>query len=332
MFCFMVFTLFVIRIEVILGGLILNINCLKLDAWYTFMYMKNLDWNLLKSFVAVVQEGSLSGAARALSSTQPTIGRHIEALESQLAISLFVRSREGLIPTEDALDLLPEAQAMLGAYRAFMRKIEGDKQDNVGTVRLAVSEVMGVEVLPGMLAKFHQQYPKINIELSISNQVDNLLRKDADLAIRMTQPRQEALIAKLIGKSQVGLFCHQQYIKNHGLPADFEAIKHHALIGPDEDTLFLETLNAHGLKLTRKDMVFRVDNQVAQLNLIRKGLGIGAMQLPLAKQEHALQQVFADTLTISMPIWLVMHEDLRGNKRVRLVFNFLKNELQKFLE
>jgi len=247
-------------------------------------------------------------------------------------LALFVRSREGLIPTEDALNLLPEAQAMAGAYRAFVRKLAGENQESVGTIRLAVSEIMGVEILPSMLAKFHHQYPKIKIELSISNKVDNLLRKDADLAIRMTQPKQDALIVKQVGISPVGLFCHQRYINAHGTPSTLSKLKEHALIGPDEDRLFLDTLNSFGLKLERNDIDFRMDNQIAQLSLLQQGLGVGAVQVQLAKQKKDLVQVLSDQLTIPLPIWLVMHEDLRASKRVRLAFNFLITELQDYLD
>lgn len=314
-----------------LASLILNINCLNTDRWYTFMYMQNLDWNLLKSFIYVVKEGSLSGAARALNSSQPTIGRHIEALESELKLSLFIRTREGLLPTEDALNLLPEAQTMLGAYSTFIRKLEGDDQDNVGTIRLAVSEIMGIEVLPDLLAKFHRLYPRIKIELSISNKVDNLLRRDADLAIRMTQPQQDALLAKKVGISPLGFYCHKAYINRRGLPRRLENLKEHTLIGPDEDLLFLEILKSSGLNLTRSDIAFRMDNQIAQIALLRKGLGIGVMQVQLAKRESGLQQLFAGELNIPLPIWVVMHEDLKANKRVRLLFNFLIAELEHFL-
>ncbi len=295
------------------------------------MYMKNLDWNLLKSFTHVVQEGSLSGAARALNSTQPTIGRHIEALEAELGVALFIRSREGLVPTEDALNLLPEAQAMAGSYRIFVRKVAGENQESVGTIRLAVSEVMGIEVLPEILARCHRQYPNIKIELSISNKLDNLLRRDADVAIRMVRPQQDALIAKNVGLSQVGLFCHKKYIEMHGMPTQIGKLKQHTLIGPDEDHLFFETLKSYGVKLNRDDIWFRMDNQIAQLNLLRKGVGIGAMQIPLAKKERDLIQVFENELSIPLPIWVVMHEDLRASKRVRTVFNFLITELQVFL-
>jgi len=114
--------------------------------------MKNIDWNLLKSFVVVAQEGSLSAAARTLSSTQPTIGRHIEALELELGIKLFVRSRDGLSPTEEALILLPEARGMITAYRTFLRQTVEKSNELSGTVRVAVSAVRASQVLHNFLS------------------------------------------------------------------------------------------------------------------------------------------------------------------------------------
>lgn len=296
------------------------------------MYMEQLDWNLLKSFTYVVREGSLSGAARALNSTQPTIGRHIEALESQLGLSLFTRSREGLAPTEEALNILPEAEAMTGSYGALLRKISGENQDDIGTVRLAVSEIMGTEVMPALLVKFHNKHPNIKIELSISNKTDNLLKRDADLAIRMSSPKQDALVAKNIGISPIGLFCHKDYIKRCGSPQNLGELKNHKVIGPDEDNGFLKVLKMYGLDLTREDIYFRADNQLAQMNLLRKGLGIGAMQIQLAKKERNLIHLFENEVHVPMPIWVVMHEDLRASKRVRALYNFLADELATFLK
>jgi DNA-binding transcriptional LysR family regulator len=138
--------------------------------------MQGLDWNLLRSFVFVIKTGSLSAAARALEATQPTIGRHIESLEANLGIPLFVRSREGLSPTEEALNLFPEAQTMVSAYGAFIRRASGEDPAEIGSIRLAVSEIIGAEVLLGLLGEFRQQFPAVHLELSVSNRVDNLLK------------------------------------------------------------------------------------------------------------------------------------------------------------
>ncbi|SHO59165.1 LysR family transcriptional regulator [Vibrio quintilis] len=296
------------------------------------MNIDKIDWNLLKSFVFVIREGSLSAAARALRSTQPTIGRHIETLEDELGIALFTRSREGLKPTEEALNLFPEAQAMAGSYQALIRKISGENQSHTGTVRLAVSEIVGIEILPPLLKKFHLQHPQIKVELSISNQSENLLKREADLAIRMSQPKQDALIAKYIGISPVGLYGHKDYLKQYGTPKHMNELKTHKTIGPDEDYAFLELLKSSQLNISRNDLFFRVDNQIAQLQLLRQGLGIGAMQIQLAKKEPDLSRVLERDIEIPMPVYLIMHEDLRTTQRVRVLFNFLVNEMSHFVE
>jgi DNA-binding transcriptional LysR family regulator len=295
------------------------------------MYMLNLDWNLLKSFASVVKEGSLSGAARVLKSTQPTIGRHIEALELELGMSLFIRSREGLIPTEYALNILPEVLSMTGSYGAFIRKISGENVDDVGTIRLAVSEVMGIEVIPDILVKFHKKYPNLKIELSISNKSVNLLKREADLAIRMSNPTQDALIAKKIGDTYVGLFCHQKYIKTYGVPPTIEALKQFHLIGPDEDQIFIDALKSSRLNIDREDFFYKTDNHIAQLNILRKGLGIGVMQTKLAENERNLVQVLKKEFNYSLPVWVVMHEDLKASKKIRTLFNFLVEEINDYL-
>jgi len=296
------------------------------------MYMDNLNWNLLKSFTYVVKEGSLSGAARALGTTQPTIGRHIETLEAELGFSLFIRSREGLAPTEEGLNLLPETEAMAGSYSALLRRVSGNSPAELGTIRIAVSEIMGVEVLPDILKKFNDKNPGLKIELSISNKIDNLLKRDADIAIRMTDPKQEALIAKKIGVSYVCLYAHKNYFKKHSIPKSLEDLKAHTIIGPDTDQLFLTALKSYGLNISRDEIHFRTDNQLAQLNLLRKGLGICAMQVQLAKKEASLIPILPETISIPMPIWLVMHEDLRSSRRVRLLFDFLIKELEHYIQ
>lgn len=295
------------------------------------MYMQDMDWNLLKSFAYVVKEGSLSAASRALNSTQPTIGRHIATLEDQVGFPLFTRSRDGLEPTEEALDLYPDVEAMLIRFDSFVRKLEGEKDDESGTVRIATSEVMGIEVLPDMLKKFHKAHPKIKIELSLSNKNENLLKRDADLAIRLNKPVQEALLAKFVGNVPIHFYAHKDYLKTYGTPKKLHELKDHVIIGPDREQVFLSSLEKVGININREDCDFRLDNQVGQIELLRKGLGIGVMQKPLAKRSSALVPILEKEFQFQMPVWAVMHEDLKTNARVRLLFNFLVNEFQKYI-
>lgn len=286
---------------------------------------------MLKSFAYVVKTGSLSAASRELNSTQPTVGRHIASLEDQIGFSLFTRSRDGLEPTEEALDLYPEVEAMLMRFDSFVRRLEGEKDDESGTVRLSTSEVMGIEVLPDMLKKFHKAHPKIKIELSLSNKNENLLKRDADIAIRLNKPVQDALLGKFLGNIPIHFYAHKDYLKSYGTPKKLRELKNHIIIGPDREQVFLSALGKLGININREDCDFRLDNQVGQIELLRKGLGIGVMQKPLAKRSPGLVPVLEKEFEIPMPVWAVMHEDFKTNARVRMLFNFLVKEFHEYI-
>jgi DNA-binding transcriptional LysR family regulator len=161
-------------------------------------------WKLFRSFLAALRAGSLSGAARALKLTQPTVGRHIDELEKALGTVLFTRSQHGLQPTDAAAELAPHAQAMASSAGALMRAASGTLHVIGGTVRLSASEVFVVEVLPPMLASLREQHPRLALELVASDEIRDLLRRDVDLAVRNVRPTQTGLLAKKIGLSHWG--------------------------------------------------------------------------------------------------------------------------------
>jgi DNA-binding transcriptional LysR family regulator len=289
--------------------------------------LKAPHWDLLRSFEAVVRTGSLSGAARDLASTQPTVGRHIELLEQQLGTALFVRSRRGLTPTETALDLLPHAQAMAAASAALLRTASGEREEARGTVRLAASEVVGGEILPPLLADFAEDHPGIAVELVLDNRAEDLLRREADVAVRMFRPTQGALIARRIADVPVGLYAHRDYIARHGRPETLDDLREHRLIGPDTNRMQLAMLEELALEAGRETFRYRTDSDLAQHALLRAGAGIGGMQHHLAARDPNLVPVLVDQLTLPLEMWLVMHEDLKASRRVRLLYEFLAKAL-----
>jgi DNA-binding transcriptional LysR family regulator len=291
---------------------------------------EELDWQLCRSFLAVLDEGSLSGAARVLGLTQPTLGRHIETLEQALGTPLFVRSPQGLTPTEAALEIRPHAEAMRSAAASLRRAASGPAGGARGTVRITASEVVGAEVLPPMLARLRERHPGLVLELVLTNRNEDLLRRDADLAIRMVRPEQSALVSKRVGATLVGLHAHRDYLARHGTPTTLEALGEHAVIGIDRDTGSLGLLRALGLRMTREDFALRTDNQLAQLALIRAGAGIGACQVAIARREPALVRLLPRDFSFALDLWVVMHEDLRTSQRMRLVYDALAQELTAF--
>ena len=180
--------------------------------------MADPGWHLWRAFLAASRGGSLSAAARSLGLTQPTLGRQIAALEGLLGLPLFTRSPDGLRPTERALSLLPHAEAMAAAAASLLRAASGPEDALQGRIRLAASEAMGGLVLPSMLARFRNAHPGIDIELSLSDRNEDILRHDADLAVRNTIPTQAALISLRVGEVPVRLFAHEDYVRRHGAP------------------------------------------------------------------------------------------------------------------
>jgi DNA-binding transcriptional LysR family regulator len=290
------------------------------------------DWHLFRAFLAVVREGSLSSAARVLGTTQPTMGRQVAALEASLGVKLFIRSLDGLSPTESGMRLIPSVEAMAAAAEAAQRSASGEMEEARGTVRITASDVIGGEVLPPMLADFHALNPGISVELALSNRNEDLLRGDADIAVRMVRPTQDALVARRIGQIDIGLYAHRRYLKARAVPQHLTDLRQHALIGYDRDQAYARVLERMGLPFTRDMFAFRSDGDLAQLAALRAGFGIGASQLGIARRERNLVPVLHAALIIPMECWLVMHRDLRSNRRIRLLFDHLTAQLSTYAQ
>jgi DNA-binding transcriptional LysR family regulator len=286
-----------------------------------------IDWNLYRIFLAVIDAGSLSAAARTLESSAPTVGRQIEALETDLGMTLFTRSPSGLVATSEAHDLVAHAQSMAAAANALRRAAGGTSAALLGTVRITASEMVGAEVLPSLLRGFHQQHPGIVVELALANRTEDLLRRDADIAVRMTEPSQSALLRKRVGQVEIGLYAHSSYARAHGLPASREALASHTLIGYDRDPFAQRMARAVGIEIRRDMFGLRSDSDLAQLALLRAGCGIGGCQVNVARRDPMLLPVLSDQIRFALPVWLVMHNDQRRVARIRAAFDYLAGGL-----
>lgn len=289
------------------------------------------DWERQRAFLAVMQEGSLSAASRLLQVAQPTVRRRIEDLERAHGVVLFTRSAAGLLPTAIARELLSHAQAMAIAAQSFGRAASAEAGSASGVVRITASEVVGVEVLPPMLEKLRRSHPGLVIELSLSNRTEDLLGREADIAVRMVKPTQAALVAKRIGAIPFGLHAHRRYLRVHGSPATLEDLKNFALIGFETDTLGIRTLRSLGLSFQADDFAFRCDNDLAQLAAIRAGLGIGVCQIGIARRDRDLVQLFPKSFHIGWETWVVTHEDQSHVHRVRLVYDAMVSGLTAYV-
>lgn len=285
------------------------------------------DWNLYRTFLAVLRLGSLSKAAASLGLTQPSAGRQIAALEHSLGAVLFTRGPRGLAPTQAAMALEPHAVAMAASAAAFVRAASGEPEREQGLVRITASEVVSGEVLPAILSDLREKAPGLLFEIEASNRQADLLRRDADLAVRMVRPTQAALIARRIGKIPVGLYAHRRFIERHGRPQSLEAALAGPFIGFDRTAWppIPEPPIHRGL------FALRTDNDLVALAALRAGCGVGICQTPIAARNPDLVRVVPER-SFPIDMWLVMHEDQKGVRRVRLVFDALAEALGAYVK
>ena len=290
------------------------------------------NWDELRTFVEVARDGSLSGAARRLGLTQPTVGRHIDALEAALGLALFTRSPRGLTPTPAALALAPHVEAMAAAAAALTRAASGEAAADRGVVRVTASDVIGCEVLPPILAAFRAEHPGIAIELALTNRNEDLARRDADIAVRMVRPTQSGLVARRIGASRISLYAHRDYLARCGEPRSLADLASHCIIGFDRDNRSFRGAGEVARRLTREDFGFRCDSDLAQLAALRAGVGIGGCQENIARRMPELIVVLPNAIQYALEIWLVMHEDLKATRSVRLLFDRLAAGLTDYVK
>lgn len=286
------------------------------------------DWTLLRSFLAVAEMGSLSGAARALGLSQPTLGRHIAEIEAALNVTLFARTARGLALSVAGTALAPHARAMKAAAQALSLAAAGLDADISGTVRITASQIMATYILPAILADLRVREPQIEIELVPSDTTENLMLREADIAVRMFRPTQLDLITRHIMDLPLGLYAAKTFLDRVGRPATPEAVLALDLIGFDRSDLMLRMLSGLGVSRTRGDFPVRCDDQVVYWNLVRAGCGIGGMQCLVGDADPLVERVAPFVTLPALPVWLTAAEALRQSPRIRRVFNHLTQGFQ----
>lgn len=290
-----------------------------------------VEWDDQRAFLAVLEEGSLSAAARRLRVAQPTVRARLESLEAALGTVLFTRSVNGLKPTDQARALGEAARAIARASDAFVRAASAPPGEIAGAVRVGVSEFVGVEVMPAMLNSLRRHYPRIIVELVLSNASADLLDQEVDIAVRMHPPRQGPLIAKKVGSIPLGLFAHVDYLARRPAPADVNDLAEHDFIGPDRASEDLALAAAVLPGLARERYVLRCDSHPAQLAAARAGLGIAVVQRPVGLADQMLRPVLPQLQIANLDTWIVTHENLRNLPRVRAVYDHLVEGFQGLL-
>ena len=286
------------------------------------------DWTITRSFLAVAETGSLSAAARVLNLSQPTLGRHIAQLESDMNLTLFNRSARGLIQSDAAKALLPHAIAMRDAAARMSLAAAGQEETLSGTVRVTASRVVANYILPAMLAQLRQLEPHIQIELVPSDSSENLLFREADIALRMYRPTQLDVITVHLCDLPLGLYATPSYINQTGMPQTFEDLAALEFVGFDRSDSMIGIMRNLGLRRVREDFALRCDDQIVYWNLVRAGCGIGGMQTVIADADPTVVRVARFITLPALPIWLTAAEALRQTPRIRRVFDHLSSSFK----
>ncbi|MCE2573438.1 LysR family transcriptional regulator [Motilimonas eburnea] len=283
------------------------------------------DWNRTRAFLITAEEGTLSAAAKALGVSQPTLSRQVAALEQELGVLLFRRSGHKLALTDNGLALLSVVREMADAASRLAMVAQGQAETLIGNVVISASELDAIYRLPNIIAKLRQAEPHISIEVVVTNQVSDLKRREADIAIRNFKPTQPNLIARKLGEESIHLYATPEYLA--GLP-DVSAMASLQIIGFSDSALMLEQFNQQGWPLSPANIMLTTDNQCLQMQLCYAHLGLIYLTQEVGDSDPRLQRAFAAQLpSLQLPIWLVCHEELRANPRIKRVFDFIATEL-----
>lgn len=295
------------------------------------MNISEPDWSLWRSFAAVVEHGSLSAAARALGSSQPTLGRHVEALERGLGATLFERTLTGLRPTDMALRLFEQVEVARRAFGEARLVAEGANAALAGTVRITASNITAHYSLPAMLRRLRDEYPAVQIELVPTDSAENLLMREADIAVRMFRPRQLELITRRIGESPLIACAHESYLARRGVPRTMDDLWEHDLIGLDRSDLILAGARAMGYTLKRTDFALRSDSHMATWEMAKAGLGIVFAQRVIQQDTPGMVALVPEFAFPPLEVWLTTHRELFTSRRIRAIYDRLAELFSAYL-
>lgn len=288
-----------------------------------------MDWRALQDVVTVAETGSLSAAARRLNISQPTVGRRIEQLEQALGAVLFNRTAQGLSLTKVGESILNHAKQMEEEALAIERVATGANQQLQGNVRISLIEDLGIQWLPQKLSKFHVQFPHLSIEVNINNRNVDLLRREADIAVRLARPEQPDLICRKVGMLFFGLYASQSYLDEHGVPEQRADLKNHYHVGFDEQMRRSSLIKKLETLFNQDNIRHRSNSHMEIVEATRAGLGCGVLCCLTADPHSDLHRVLIKEFNYGREIWLVTHAEINSSARIRTVFDFLAKALEE---
>ncbi|MEM7270173.1 MAG: LysR family transcriptional regulator [Pseudomonadota bacterium] len=288
----------------------------------------NFDWNQVRAFLATVEEGSLSAAARRLGATQPTVGRQIAALERDVGVALFERSGRTPQLTPSGAHLVDHARAMAEAAAGLSLAADGQSTAVEGLVRITASDLLAAETVPEAIVRLSEVAPGIEVEVIAANDLSDLMRREADIAIRHVRPAHSDLVAKLMREDAARPYASKAYLEKHGRPTTVAELSKHSFIGVGDNQSLIEGLRPVGLELTASNFRYGSDNGVALWALARRGLGVAVMAESIAARSPEMEPVLPELPPVHFPVWLVAHRELRSSRRIRIVWDILEELLR----
>lgn len=285
--------------------------------------MEKSDWTHIRAFLATAEEGSLSAAARQLGLTQPTLSRQVAALEAQLGVLLFERLGRTLALTDAGRELLPHARQMGRAADALTLAASASAQSIEGTVRITASDVMSAHILPPLLHQLRQRAPKLTIDVVAANDIRDLMRREADIAVRHVRPDQPELIARRVQEATGHFYAARSYLDQRGRPASLADMASHDFVGFGDIDQMIAYLLPMGIAVTRDNFRVTSNSGLTAWELVRRGFGITPMADEAAAQAHEVERLLPDSSPIRFPVWLATHRELHTSRRIRLVFDLL---------
>jgi DNA-binding transcriptional LysR family regulator len=303
-----------------------------MPAIHLRMDAKSFDWALVRSFLAVLDAGSLMAAARRTGAQQPTLSRHVAELETQLGAPLFERTGRGVTPTAVALVIAGAARQMQDGAESLARSLARERTATTGSVRITTSQVAAAWLLPDVLARFADEEPGIQIDLVASNQLSNLLRREADIAVRMVRPTQASLVARKLADIHIVACAHEHYLERAGTPKKPADLFTHRLVGYDRDDNILRGFAQMGFEVRREHFALRTDDQMAYGRLVAAGAGIGFVARYALHQWPGVRALLPMLAIPPLPCWLAVHREIRSSRVVRRVYDYLAEAIPRALE
>ena len=289
------------------------------------------DWNRARAFLVTAEEGSLAGAARSLGMTQPTLGRQVAALEREIGLDLFTRRGRGLELTPNGIKLLEHVRLMGDAANQFSLSASGKSDVIEGDVSITASELLSTFMLPPMIKALREMEPGIEIEINSTNEERDLNRREADIAIRNFRPTQPELIVKRLCSVRGHLYAAKSYLQQLDNPQSIEELNKANFIDIEKPGRLMTLLNSQGFNLTKQNFPVISNSHIVQWELVKQGVAISATVEEIGDNEPLVERVVTSDLPlITMDLWLVTHNELRTNRRIRRVFDFLVSEFADY--